>query len=180
MDTNNTVTEAFSSGTMVRGIEKILIGRDPREAWAFAQRACGVCTTVHAFASIRAVEDALNIKIPKAANLIRNLMIAQQYVHDHVMHFYHLHALDFVDVVSSLKADPAQTSSIQKAFQAGQILHLPISAAFSRKFRRLSTAGSYPFSRMATGDIRLINCLPRSTCWQSPITLKRLIGRKMR
>src|SRR5450759_723498 len=114
LDGNNTVTQAYSSGTMVRGIEIILRGRDPREAWAFAQRACGVCTTVHSFASIRSVEDALGIKIPKAANLIRNLMIAQQYVHDHVMHFYHLHALDWVDVVSSLKADPAQTSAIQQ------------------------------------------------------------------
>jgi len=115
VDANNTITKAFSSGTMVRGIEIILKGRDPREAWAFAQRACGVCTTVHAFASIRSVEDALKIKIPKAANLMRNLMIAQQYVHDHVMHFYHLHALDWVDVVSALKADPAQTSSIQQS-----------------------------------------------------------------
>jgi hydrogenase large subunit len=114
VDASNTITEAFSSGTMVRGIEKILRGRDPREAWAFAQRACGVCTTVHSFASIRSVEDALGIKIPKAANLIRNLMIAQQYVHDHVMHFYHLHALDWVDVVSCLKADPAETSAIQQ------------------------------------------------------------------
>ncbi|NMC78728.1 MAG: nickel-dependent hydrogenase large subunit [Chloroflexi bacterium] len=114
LDGNNNVTQAYSSGTMVRGIEIILRGRDPREAWAFAQRACGVCTTVHSFASIRSVEDALGIKIPKAANLIRNLMIAQQYVHDHVMHFYHLHALDWVDVVSSLKADPAMTSAIQQ------------------------------------------------------------------
>jgi hydrogenase large subunit len=114
LDGSNTITQAYSSGTMVRGIEKILRGRDPREAWAFAQRACGVCTTVHSFASIRSVEDALGIKIPKTANLIRNLMIAQQYVHDHVMHFYHLHALDWVDVVSSLKADPAQTSAIQQ------------------------------------------------------------------
>lgn len=118
LDSSNTITEAFSSGTMVRGIEKILVGRDPREAWAFAQRACGVCTTVHSFASIRAVEDALNIRIPKAANLIRNLMIAQQYVHDHVMHFYHLHALDFVDVVSSLKADPEQTSEVQQSISS--------------------------------------------------------------
>src|SRR5690349_8116417 len=78
LDANNTITQAYSSGTMVRGIEIILNGRDPREAWAFAQRACGVCTTVHAFASIRAVEDALNVTIPPAANLIRNLMIAQQ------------------------------------------------------------------------------------------------------
>lgn len=115
VDASNTITQAYSSGTMVRGIEKILVGRDPREAWAFAQRACGVCTTVHSFASIRSVEDALGIKIPKTANIIRNLMIAQQYVHDHVMHFYHLHALDWVDVVSSLSADPAQTSVIQQS-----------------------------------------------------------------
>ena len=115
LDGNNTVSSAYSSGTMVRGIEKILRGRDPREAWAFAQRACGVCTTVHSFASIRSVENALNIKIPKAANLIRNLMIAQQYVHDHVMHFYHLHALDWVDVVSCLSADPNTTATIQQS-----------------------------------------------------------------
>lgn len=114
VNNKNNITEAYSSGTMVRGIEKILEGRDPRDAWAFAQRACGVCTTVHSFASIRSVEDALGIKIPKTANLIRNLMIAQQYVHDHVMHFYHLHALDWVDVVSCLKASPERTSAIQQ------------------------------------------------------------------
>jgi hydrogenase large subunit len=115
VDASNTIQNAYSSGTMVRGIEIILKGRDPREAWAFTQRACGVCTTVHSFASIRSVEDALDIKIPKAANLMRNLMIAQQYVHDHVMHFYHLHALDWVDVVNALKADPTQTSAIQQS-----------------------------------------------------------------
>ncbi|MFN2158367.1 MAG: nickel-dependent hydrogenase large subunit [Anaerolineales bacterium] len=115
VDASNKITQAYSSGTMVRGIEIILKGRDPREAWAFTQRACGVCTTVHSFASIRAVEDALEIKIPKAANLIRNLMIAQQYVHDHIMHFYHLHALDWVDVVSALSADPAETAKIQQS-----------------------------------------------------------------
>jgi hydrogenase large subunit len=115
VDASNTITKSYSSGTMVRGIEIILKGRDPREAWACAQRACGVCTTVHSFASIRSVEDALKIKIPKAANLMRNLMIAQQYVHDHVMHFYHLHALDWVDVTGCLSADPAATADIQKA-----------------------------------------------------------------
>lgn len=109
------ITNAYSSGTMVRGIEIILRGRDPRDAWAFTQRFCGVCTTVHAFASIRAVEDALKITIPPNANLIRNIMIAQQYVHDHVMHFYHLHALDWVDVVSALKADPAKTSQLAQS-----------------------------------------------------------------
>jgi hydrogenase large subunit len=115
LDAENKISKAYSAGTMVRGIEIILKGRDPRDAWAFAQRTCGVCTTVHSFASIRAVEDALDIRIPKAANLIRNMMIAQQYVHDHVMHFYHLHALDWVDVVNALKADPAQTSAIQQS-----------------------------------------------------------------
>ncbi|MGA9598291.1 MAG: nickel-dependent hydrogenase large subunit [Acidimicrobiia bacterium] len=115
LDADNTITAAYSSGTMVRGIEIILEGRDPRDAWAFAQRACGVCTTVHSFASIRSVEDALDIQIPHAANLIRNLMIAQQYVHDHVMHFYHLHALDWVDIVNALQADPAETSAIQQS-----------------------------------------------------------------
>lgn len=98
-----TITEAYSSGTMVRGIEIILRGRDPRDAWAFAQRICGVCTLVHGIASVRAVEDALDYDIPYNAQLIRNLMIGAQYVHDHVMHFYHLHALDWVDIVSSLK-----------------------------------------------------------------------------
>ena len=109
------IAEAYSSGTMVRGIEIILRGRDPRDAWAFAQRICGVCTLVHGVASIRAVEDALDYPIPPNAQLIRNLMIAAQYVHDHVMHFYHLHALDWVDVVSALKADPAATSALAQS-----------------------------------------------------------------
>jgi len=108
----NKIAEAFSSGTMVRGIEIILRGRDPRDAWAFAQRICGVCTLVHGIASVRAVESALNYPIPANAQLIRNLMIAAQYVHDHVMHFYHLHALDWVDIVSALDADPKATSDL--------------------------------------------------------------------
>ena len=109
------ISQAYSSGTMVRGIEIILRGRDPRDAWAFAQRICGVCTLVHGIASVRAVEDALNYEIPKNAQLIRNLMIGAQYVHDHVMHFYHLHALDWVDVVSALSADPAATSALAQS-----------------------------------------------------------------
>jgi hydrogenase large subunit len=109
---------------MVRGIEIILRGRDPRDAWAFAQRICGVCTLVHGMASIRAsVEDALHraipsYSIPQNAELIRNLMIATQYVHDHVMHFYHLHALDWVDVVSALKADPKATSALAQSISS--------------------------------------------------------------
>ncbi|HTV50530.1 MAG TPA: nickel-dependent hydrogenase large subunit [Steroidobacteraceae bacterium] len=109
------IAEAYSSGTMVRGIEIILRGRDPRDAWAFAQRICGVCTLVHGIASVRAVEDALRYEVPYNAQLVRNLMIAAQYVHDHVMHFYHLHALDWVDVVSALKADPAATATLAQS-----------------------------------------------------------------
>ncbi len=112
------ITGAWSSGTMVRGIELILRGRDPREAWAFAQRICGVCTLVHGIASVRAVENALGWAIPANAQLIRNLMIGAQYVHDHVMHFYHLHALDWVDVVSALKADPKATSALAQSISA--------------------------------------------------------------
>ncbi len=119
-DAGGKITHAYSAGTMVRGIEIILRGRDPRDAWAFAQRICGVCTLVHGIASVRSVEDALHraipsYSIPKNAELIRNLMIAAQFVHDHVMHFYHLHALDWVDVVSALKADPKATSQLAQS-----------------------------------------------------------------
>src|SRR5512140_985186 len=109
------ITEAYSSGTMVRGIEKILKGRDPRDAWAFVERVCGVCTTVHALASVRCVEDALNISVPKNAELVRNLMFCTQFIQDHVVHFYHLHALDWVDVVSALSADPKATSELAQS-----------------------------------------------------------------
>ena len=106
------VTDAWSSSTMFRGIETILKNRDPRDAWYFTQRFCGVCTTVHSIASIRAVENALNIKVPPNAELIRNIIIGIQNVQDHVIHFYHLHALDWVDITSALKADPAKTAAL--------------------------------------------------------------------
>ncbi len=109
---NGLVRDAWSSGTMFRGLELILRGRDPRDAWLFAQRACGVCTTVHALASVRAVESALGLRIPRNARLIRNLIAGTQYVQDHVVHFYHLHALDWVDVVSALSADPEKTATL--------------------------------------------------------------------
>ena len=109
------VTDAWSSGTMFRGIELILRGRDPREAWIWTQRICGVCTTVHALTSVRAVEDALGIEVPANANLIRNIIGASQYVQDHVIHFYHLHALDWVDVTLALKADAGKTSQLAES-----------------------------------------------------------------
>jgi hydrogenase large subunit len=112
LNDQNVIGDALSSGTMWRGIELIVQGRDPREVWAFAERICGVCTTIHALASVRSVENALKIDIPKNASIIRHLMNFTQIVQDHVIHFYHLHALDWVDVVSALKADPAATSAL--------------------------------------------------------------------
>ena len=115
LDENNVIRNAVSTGNMWRGLEVILRGRDPRDAWAFTERICGVCTGVHALQSVRAVEDALGIEIPTNANHIRNLMMLAQHVHDHVVHFYHLHALDWVDVVSALSADPKATSELQQS-----------------------------------------------------------------
>src|SRR5512146_2466524 len=106
------VKNAWSSGTMWRGIETILQGRDPRDAWVFTQRICGVCTTVHAIASVRSVENALGLEIPLNAQLIRNVIMAAHCLHDHVVHFYHLSALDWVDVVNALKADPAKAAAL--------------------------------------------------------------------
>jgi hydrogenase large subunit len=106
------IRKAWSSGTMWRGIEPILQGRDPRDAWVFTQRICGVCTTVHAIASVRSVENALQLEIPRNAQLIRNVMMAAHCLHDHVVHFYNLSALDWVDVVDALKADPAKAAQL--------------------------------------------------------------------
>jgi hydrogenase large subunit len=109
---NGKIVNAWSSGQMWRGIEQIVMGRDPREAWLFAQRICGVCTTVHAMASVRAVENALDLEIPLNAQYIRNMIVGAHCVHDNIVHFYHLSALDWVDIVSALKADPQKASQI--------------------------------------------------------------------
>jgi len=106
------IRQAWSSGTMWRGIETILTGRDPRDAWVFTQRICGVCTTVHAITSVRSVENAIGLEVPLNAQLIRNIIIAAHALHDHVVHFYHLSALDWVDVVAALKADPAKAAAL--------------------------------------------------------------------
>jgi len=109
--TGGKVTRAWSSGQMWRGVELILLGRDPRDAWTITQRICGVCTTVHAIASVRAVENALQLEVPRNAQFIRNMIVAAHAIHDHIVHFYHLSALDFVDVVSALKADPVKAAA---------------------------------------------------------------------
>ena len=106
------VTNAWSSAQMFRGIEIILQGRDPRDAPLFVQRSCGVCTYTHYLSSVRAVEDAVKVKIPDNARIIRNLLHGAQFQHDHIVHFYHLHALDWVDVVSALSADPKKTAAL--------------------------------------------------------------------
>lgn len=112
---NGHVTKAWSSGQMWRGIEKILVGRDPREAWSYTQRFCGVCTTVHAITSVRAVENALQLEIPVNAQLIRNIIQTAHAVQDHIVHFYHLSALDWVDVTSALKANPVTTAKLAES-----------------------------------------------------------------
>ncbi len=109
------VFDAWSSGTMFRGMEQILRGRDPRDAWLFAQRICGSCTGVHALASARAVENALGLTIPKNARLTRNLLAGSQAVGDHVTGFYHRHSLDWVDVIAAAKADPGATSALGRS-----------------------------------------------------------------
>src|SRR5579871_6912064 len=112
---NNAVSNAWASCTMWRGIEKILRGRDPRDAWMFTQRFCGVCTTVHAMASVRSVEDALKLEVPLNAQYIRNLVVIAHALHDHIVHFYQLSALDWVDVLEIPKADPAATSKLAES-----------------------------------------------------------------
>src|SRR5215203_3309652 len=112
---NGAVQKAWASSTMWRGIEKILLGRDSREAWLFTQRFCGVCTTVHGLASVRSVENALSLEIPLNAQYIRNLILIAHALHDHVVHFYQLSALDWVDVTQVLKADPQKASAIAES-----------------------------------------------------------------
>jgi len=115
---NGRVSKAWASGQMWRGIELILKDRDPREAWLFTQRICGVCTTVHAIASVRSVENALNLEVPLNAQYIRNILMAAHAIQDHLVHFYHLSALDWVDVTSALKADPKKTAALAQGISS--------------------------------------------------------------
>ena len=150
------VSDAWASATMFRGIELILKGRDPRDAWTITQRACGVCTTVHALASVRSVEDALGITVPSNARILRNLIQATQYVQDHVIHFYHLHALDWVDVVSALerrRGSHLQTGAIH--FRLAQLQHdlFPGCQRQTRFLRQERTVGSV--RQCILGSLRL-------------------------
>ena len=179
VDKDNVIRNAVSTGTMWRGLEVILKGRDPRDAWAFIERICGVCTGVHALASVRAVEDAIGIKIPKNANIIRNLMHATLYAQDHLVHFYHLHALDWVDVVSALKADPKRTSEIQQSISSHPNSSpgvFPRRAEPAEEVRRERPARH--LRQRATGAIRRTSCRRRSTCSRRRTTSRRSTSRR--
>ena len=115
---NGVITDAYSTGTMVRGIEIIVQNRDPRDVWAFVGRVCGVCTSMHSLVSVRAVENALGIVIPPNAEMVRNLMLGALTMQDHITHFYQLQALDWVNVMSALKADPKEAAAIAQTLSA--------------------------------------------------------------
>jgi [NiFe] hydrogenase large subunit/hydrogenase large subunit len=135
------VRDAWSSGTMFRGMELILRGRDPRDAWLFAQRVCGSCTSAHALASVRAVENAFGVTVPRNARLVRNILAGTTYVLDHVVHFYHLHAFDWVDVMSALKADPASTVTLAHSISAWPQSTVPYFKGVQEKLTKLVDSG---------------------------------------
>jgi hydrogenase large subunit len=153
LDEKNVIRNAVSSGTMWRGIEVILKGRDPRDAWAFTERICGVCTGTHGLTSVRAVEDALGIPIPENANSIRNMMQLCLQVHDHLVHFYHLHALDWVDVVSALKADPKKTSELAQSISPWPMSSPGYFRDLQSRLRKFVESGQLgPFSNAYWGN----------------------------
>jgi len=138
---NGLVSKAWSSGQMWRGIELILKDRDPREAWLYTQRICGVCTTVHAIASVRSVENALNMEIPLNAQYIRNLLMAAHAIQDHIVHFYHLSALDWVDVTSALKADPKKTAILAQNTSSWNMNSAQVFTETQNKLKHLVGSG---------------------------------------
>jgi hydrogenase large subunit len=147
------VRKAWSSGQMWRGVELILLGRDPRDAWAITQRICGVCTTVHAITSVRAVENALNMEVPLNAQYIRNLIILAHAVHDQIVHFYHLSALDWVDVTSALKADPDKAAALGESLSSWSLNNKHEMRKTMSGSSISSMAASWAFSPTATGAI---------------------------
>ena len=138
---NGAVSKAWSSGQMWRGIENILKGRDPRDAWAFTQRICGVCTTVHALASVRAVENALELEVPLNAQYIRNIMVSAHALHDHIVHYYHLSALDWVDIVSALEADPKEASKLAESLSSWKLNSVHELTAVQNKLKSFVASG---------------------------------------
>ena len=151
---NGSVSNSWASCTMWRGIENILKGRDPREAWLFTQRFCGVCTTVHAMASVRSVEDALKLEIPLNAQYIRNLILINHGLHDHIVHFYHLSALDFVDIMKIPPPIRRRPRPGRKPAPTGPATPGRPSRPRRTRSRLSPPADSSASSPMATGDTR--------------------------
>lgn len=135
------VVKAWSSGTMWRGMEQILQGKDPRDAWIIVQRICGVCTTIHAIASVRAVENALGMAVPVNAQYIRNIILAAHTLHDHIVHFYQLSALDWVDIVSALKADPQKAEDLLRGLSDWPLNSAAEFSRVQRKIHDLAASG---------------------------------------
>ncbi|MFV0420743.1 nickel-dependent hydrogenase large subunit [Oleidesulfovibrio sp.] len=143
---NGRVKNAWSSSQLFRGLEIILKGRDPRDAQHFTQRTCGVCTSTHALASTRCVENAVGVRIPKNATLMRNLVLAAQYMHDHIVHFYHLHALDWVDVTNALKADPAKAAKLASTISPRKTTAADLKAVQERLAKFVESGQLGPFT----------------------------------
>jgi [NiFe] hydrogenase large subunit len=139
------VTKAWSTATLFRGIETILTGRDALDAPLITQRLCGVCTYVHDLASVRAIEDALGVEITDNARIIRNLLLGAQFLHDHIVHFYHLHGLDWVDITSALNADATATENLAHAISPNAD-HIDFAAAKSRLQTLVNTGNLGPFA----------------------------------
>lgn len=144
------VGRAWSTGTLFRGIEKILQGRDPKDAPLITQRLCGVCTFIHSLCSVRCIEDAASVTLPENARILRNLMLGAQFLHDHIVHFYHLHGMDWIDIVSALEADPGQTESLARSLsQDAPVIDF---AAVQNKLKTFANSGKLgPFANAYWG-----------------------------
>jgi [NiFe] hydrogenase large subunit len=144
---NGRVSNAWSCGTLFRGIEPILKDRDPRDAWMFTQRLCGVCTYVHGVTSVRSVENALAISIPENARVIRNLLMGSQFIHDHIVNFYQLHLVDWIDVVSALSADPAAAVSVDRQINPARTRDASFFATVKQRLQTFAESGQLgPFA----------------------------------
>jgi [NiFe] hydrogenase large subunit len=145
--TNGKVSNAWSTGTLYRGVEAILQNRDPLDAWMITQRVCGICTYVQGIASIQSVENSLNLTVPENARIIRNLLMGTQYIHDHIIHFYTLHLLDWVDITKAILADPAKTVTVDRQISSSRTRTTAYFTAVKQKLTTFVNSGQLgPFA----------------------------------
>jgi hydrogenase large subunit len=145
------VTDALASATMFRGLETVLKGRDPREAWLLASRICGACTGVHGLASVRAVEQALHVRIPTNARILRNLLASTGLVRDHVLSFYQAGLPDWVDAELALTADPAATARLGRSLSDWPTSTTAAMTAARDRFAAAAASGPGPFTSPWSG-----------------------------